>query len=109
MSARHKARRRARYKEGIRRCTNCRQIKLCTLCYLPDTVREHCPPDEVLCYDCLENNCYCRSCGEFWGGIDSFEFTHPGLCDHCHDAIQSDFQEFEEGDESDYLCLEDCL
>lgn len=43
---------------------------------------------------------FCRICGLFWGGIESFEFLHPGLCDNCHDQIEADYGE-PEGDEWD--------
>jgi hypothetical protein len=46
-------------------------------CHLPDGTTEY------YCEQHAPQNGYCRSCGEFWGGIDSFEVSHPGLCDAC--------------------------
>jgi hypothetical protein len=55
-------------------------------------------PDEVLCGEHASEAGYCRSCGDFWGGIESFEFHHPGLCDHC----ATDGQDLDFDEEDDY-------
>lgn len=49
-----------------------------------------------------EANGFCVCCGEFWGGIESFEFWHPGLCDNCHDDIQAELGEYEDEEVPDY-------
>ena len=101
---------RNRLKKRQRRNGTCQECdKLGALpCYLPEPwrtvtvritrhgklVREEVRdrfPDELLCPDCCrKGGCYCVSCGEFWGGIESFDFIHPGICDHCHDQIRAD-------------------
>jgi hypothetical protein len=105
VSKRYKAKRRARYYDT---CQRCGAIKNGTVnCYLPEPARfqgteyhwVERTPDERLCCDCAPMLGYCRSCGEFWGGVESFEFLHPGLCDHCYDEIRQDMYEFEPEDE----------
>lgn len=52
---------------------------------------------------------HCHCCGQFWGGIESFEFGRsPGLCDNCRDQIEADsLDEPDDFDESDYYDHED--
>ena len=90
MSKRYKAKRRFRYywTRGI--CQKCR-YPVAVACFLPEPYGRDRKPDEVLCGPCAGAAGYCRSCGEFWGGISSFEFLHPGLCDHCQSQIEADF------------------
>lgn len=115
MSKRYKLKRRARYYVGFRNCSHCGN-KRCTLnCYLPEppryygndgrdgetpTLRER-KPDDVLCYECAPKLGYCYSCGDFFGGISSFEFLHPGICDNCEDERRSDMDDYPDED-SDY-------
>lgn len=116
MSKRYRLKRRARYNEN-RKCQDCGK-RGTIACFLFDggsrmiysfrhanhdsrpAMRER-DPDERLCRDCAAKAGFCRCCGEFWGGIDSFEFTHPGICDHCADDIRQDME-----DESDNCCEE---
>lgn len=100
MSKRAKIRRRRHYYVVKNICQSCRAPDA-IYCYLPEPprcsgpeyrLRER-PPDEVLCAECAVAAGYCRSCGDFWAGITSFDFIHPGLCDHCHDQIRQDCDE----------------
>lgn len=44
--------------------------------------------------------CYC--CGEFWGGIEGFDFNNPThLCEHCYDALRDEIED-DYDDEEDY-------
>lgn len=44
------------------------------------------------CWDHASDYGFCRVCGSFWGGIESFEFgAHPGICEFCWDEIHDDF------------------
>lgn len=47
---------------------------------------------------------FCKICGSFWGGIESFEFHHPDICDFCWDEIHDDFDYDDPSyyDDSDY-------
>lgn len=39
---------------------------------------------EHFCPEHAYENSYCSLCGEFWGGIESFDFDNPShLCEHC--------------------------
>ncbi len=43
-------------------------------------------------YFCIEHAPFmghCYICGQFWGGIESFDFG-PGYCEHCRGDIRSD-------------------
>lgn len=66
-------------------------------CYLPDN--EDRKPDEWLCGEHSHGAGYCRSCGQFNGGIESFDFRRNGLCDNCDYQIRADMGEFDEPDE----------
>jgi hypothetical protein len=59
-------------------------------CYLLGGVPGVTKPDEWYCPQHAEENGYCRSCGTFCGGMESFEFIHPGYCDNCHDQLHED-------------------
>lgn len=72
------------------------------LCHLHDYEQDK----ELTWHYCpkhAEENGFCVSCGDFWGGIESFEFVHPGLCDNCHSDIQAELAEFEDEDIPDYF------
>lgn len=90
MSKRYKARRRFRYFVQRLKCQQCGEDNA-TACYLPEPYSRDRMPDEMLCAVHAGRAGYCRSCGDFWGGIESFEFLHPGLCDNCDDQIRADF------------------
>ena len=64
------------------------------LCKLPEaeSIRALCPDHAV-------EQGYCRSCGEFWAGIESFDLRASGLCDHCHDELCADFDDRPDYDE----------
>jgi hypothetical protein len=75
-------------------------------CFLPsdtDTPSEwYCPTHAAL-------NGYCKLCGTFCGGMESFEFIHPDYCDNCWDEIEAEDAEPDEDDEYYYDRLEDVL
>ena len=66
-------------------------------CYLPnyevdeEGFRTNSEPDYYYCWDHADKNGFCKMCGEFWAGIESFEFIHPGFCDNCDDEMERDF------------------
>lgn len=59
-----------------------------TACYYPGNY-DWDSPDDILCYDHIDHSGFCRVCGQFWGGIESFEFIHPGYCGNCWREIRS--------------------
>lgn len=66
-------------------------------CYLPDYevdeegFRTNNEPDYYYCWEHADTHGFCKMCGEFWAGIESFEFIHPGFCDNCDDEMERDF------------------
>jgi hypothetical protein len=74
-----------------RRCQHrgCGENSQLVACYLPDDDPNG-RPTELLCPDHAAEHGYCCVCGQFWSGIESFDFEHPGLCDNCFDSIYAD-------------------
>lgn len=75
-------------------------------CFLPDYESQSVDgkPDYYYCSK-HAGRFFCRICGQFWAGIESFDFLHPGYCDNCDDQIQHDFDDGEDDDydfQSDY-------
>lgn len=76
-------------------------------CYLPDYevdeegFRTNNEPDYYYCWEHADTHGFCKMCGEFWAGIESFEFIHPGFCDNCDDEMERDFDR--DFDDEDYF------
>lgn len=66
----------------------CRQMG--NECCLPDDSREW------YCYVHMRDQGYCPGCGNFWAGVESFDFSRSGYCENC--ASQGDWDD----DYSDY-------
>ena len=50
---------------------------------------------------------FCYVCGQFWAGIDSFDFALPrggikGVCENCTDQIKADAGEYDLDDDDGY-------
>lgn len=49
---------------------------------------------------------YCWGCGQFWAGIEEFDFNPCGLCPNCKDEFEDDDaiseEEWEYGRECEY-------
>lgn len=45
---------------------------------------------EWFCVDHCHKNGYCYGCGEFWGGVERFEFSKSRLCDACEGKMEED-------------------
>lgn len=77
-------------------------------CFLPDydspiILEENDKPSYYYCHE--HCNGFCRRCGQFWSGIESFDFQHPSYCDNCYDQITDNYDEGQEDDydfQSDY-------
>lgn len=72
-----------KYKCEEKNCNNKDVLK----CFLYDYEEKK----EFIWYYCTEHaskNGFCCCCGEFWAGIESFDFIHPGLCDNCYDLFE---------------------
>jgi len=69
-------------------------IRHTTACFMPDYDNPHDDgkPDYYYCSK-HASRFFCRICGQFWAGIESFNFMHSGLCDNCYDQIEHDFRD----------------
>lgn len=86
-----------RLKHRLRRCAEAGCWRKGMDCYLPDGVPG--VPDEWVCWEHAHKAGYCRSCGCFNGGIESFDFGRSGLCESCEDQWKCDMGEYDERDE----------
>lgn len=51
---------------------------------------------------------FCYGCGQFWGGIEEFEFCNPsGLCPNCLDQLKAELEEDQDGDCGYYQTFDD--
>lgn len=50
------------------------------------------------CAEHCQKNGYCYSCGEFWAGSESFDFSRSGLCSNCRSEYEEDYDEDEDDD-----------
>lgn len=57
--------------------------------------------EEWLCGEHASDHGYCRRCGGFFAGIESFEFSQSGLCMECLDDVRAE-DEADERDAEDY-------
>lgn len=48
---------------------------------------------ERFCGEHAHEHGYCRGCGEFWAGVENFDFNRSGLCPHCQDQVDADFND----------------
>jgi hypothetical protein len=61
-------------------------------CFLLDD-----PPDKPsyhFCGDHAHEEGFCRGCGGFFGGIESFEFGY-GLCDYCEVECEDEIEDLD--------------
>lgn len=71
-------------------------------CWLPDDLDQ---PSEYLCAEHAYQAGYCKGCGQFWGGVESFEFRteYRGFCDNCaHQMEVEDERELRDVDWDDF-------
>lgn len=89
--------------EGNKQCTECKNMfptDQLTKCYLLEDDYAG-DGSELLCDECIKDSGYCRHCGQFCAGIESFEFgPMAGFCDNCADQIRDSCRdEYDEYDE----------
>lgn len=80
-------------------------------CYLPDWDDEpkgDSRPDFYYCWEHCQQNGFCKLCGQFWGGVEMFDFG-SGFCEFCEDAVQYDFGEYDRADEDMYEYLDESV
>ena len=56
-------------------------------------------PEEYLCPEHAHAHGFCYLCGEFWGGICSFD-CGTGLCEHCQSEV--DYAEDDDDEDMDF-------
>lgn len=79
-----------------------------TPCFFPDNETE--TPDEYFCTEHAFDQGYCYLCGQFFSGIERFDFPETyggirGLCESCDDEIKTELEEYDE--EEEYVCVDD--
>lgn len=72
-----------------------------TECYLPES--DFGKPDEFFCAAHARENGYCVSCGVFSAGIESFEVSRTGLCEHCEDELRCELGEYDDDEYDDSM------
>jgi len=104
MSKRSRARKLARLQRRHRRC----QHPVCTNEGIPCLLHWwDKTPEEFFCWEHAFQHGYCRSCGVFWAGIESFDFGSGGLCEQCRDQIRAETGEDLDEDDFDYGYADD--
>lgn len=91
MSKRYKAKRRWRY--YVRTQTCCRCGEKANECRINSWDIE---PTEMLCGTHAREAGYCPGCGLFWAGVESYDFSGSGLCEHCTEEVRADSGEPDE-------------
>jgi hypothetical protein len=71
-------------------------------CWLPDDIY-----GEPSCYYCwahMYDQGFCPACGNFWAGVESFDFSRSGLCENCHGQgnYDDDYSDYWEDDWMDW-------
>lgn len=50
-----------------------------------------------LCPDCIEDSGFCKRCGNYCSGMESFDFSDmPGYCSDCREEIKNEFEDDDE-------------
>ena len=65
-------------------------------CFLSPTNEQ---PDHHYCYNHAFDEGFCPSCGQFYGGIESFEFSPQRMCMECVDMWKTELGEDDEYDD----------
>lgn len=59
-------------------------------------------PDEYFCAEHANAHGYCWGCGDFWAGVETFDFNPRGLCDNCKDDPDLAVNPDDEDDDYDF-------
>ena len=57
--------------------------------------------DDHLCPQHASEAGYCACCGDFWAGVNSFDFAKSGLCEHCEAELEAESEEIDDDDIDD--------
>ena len=96
MSTTRKSKRQCQHKDCIK--TNV------VPCYLPSYTGpvDYNHADTWLCPEHCQQEGFCWGCGQFWAGIESFDFSPTGLCDNCKDEDSAVMDEIDADSNADY-------
>lgn len=64
-------------------------------CWLPEYDKPEGHGDEPDMWYCdahMHGAGFCRGCGTFWGGVESFDFG-SGFCEHCETEFDDDYDD----------------
>ncbi len=73
-------------------------------CFLPDNETQgtkYEKPDEYYCVFHAQTGGYCWCCGQFWAGVESFDFG-PGICENCREEFDEEFMHYDDEAVDDY-------
>jgi len=67
-------------------------------CRLPDM------SEEWYCWEHMRDQGFCPGCGNFWAGIESFDFSRSGYCENCASSEHwdDDYSDYWEDDLMDW-------
>lgn len=74
------------------KCQDCDETQDTTACYLPG-IKD--APSAYYCDQHAAAHGFCCGCGQFWAGVESFEFSRfhggfEGLCEDCSDELKDE-------------------
>lgn len=75
-------------------------IMSCRLVVFSNTSQQYEDEFDFYCGEHASKNGYCWGCGEFWAGVEAFDFNDNQLCPNCKD--DPDLTGYED-DEDDYF------
>jgi len=58
---------------------------------------------EFFCREHAHENGYCWCCGEFYGGIESFDFAPRGLCENCEHILRDEVDDPDDWSDEDEM------
>lgn len=82
--------------QEVHQCTNVDGDVRCTStetmpCFL-EVENDPAKADDWLCDEHIRHSGYCMGCGQFWGGIESFDFGN-GFCEHCNAEFDDNYDD----------------
>jgi len=86
--------------QGLHICQHNGCLNVGMQCHLTAYTDDYKPLGKVYWYcaeHCHEEG-FCWVCGEFWGGVEAFEFSKSSLCENCRSELddESEPEEYEE-------------
>jgi hypothetical protein len=76
-------------KDKCEECGKRENLLECHNSYYDEKKKETIDCYNTYCIDCAQKLGYCYICGEFWAGIESFDFG-PRYCENCASEVEED-------------------